>query len=97
MSIDYLLQQLTNALSLGSIYALTAIGYTIVYGILRLINFAHGDVLMLGAYSAGFVFSQLYLPFSVAIVVSMVLAALIGLTIERAAYRPCVGPLKKPR
>ncbi|MDO7785758.1 branched-chain amino acid ABC transporter permease [Desulforamulus aquiferis] len=88
MSIDYLLQQLTNALSLGSIYALTAIGYTIVYGILRLINFAHGDVLMLGAYSAGFVFSQLYLPFSVAIVVSMVLAALIGLTIERAAYRP---------
>ena len=88
MSIDYILQQLMNALSLGSIYALTAIGYTIVYGILRLINFAHGDILMLGAYSAGFIFSQLCLPFSLAIVFSMIFAALIGMTIERAAYRP---------
>lgn len=86
--LDYILQQSTNALSLGSIYALTAIGYTIVYGILRLINFAHGDLLMLGAYAAGFVFSQLFLPFYLAIAFSVVFAVLIGVTIERAAYRP---------
>lgn len=85
---DYFLQQITNALSLGSIYALTAIGYTIVYGILRLINFAHGDILMLGAYAVGIIFSQLFLPFYVAIILSMIFAALIGVTIERAAYRP---------
>ena len=61
---------------------------TIVYGILRLINFAHGDVLMLGAYAVVIIFSQLYLPFPVAIILSMIIAALIGVTIERAAYRP---------
>ncbi|SFG84737.1 branched-chain amino acid transport system permease protein [Desulfotomaculum arcticum] len=88
MSSDYFIQQLTNALSLGSIYALTAIGYTIVYGILRLINFAHGDILMLGAYFAGIIFVQLAMPFPAAIILSMMLAALIGVTIERAAYRP---------
>lgn len=85
---DYFLQQITNALSLGSIYALTAIGYTIVYGILRLINFAHGDLLMLGAYIAGIVFSKLLLPFPVAIIVSVIFTALIAVTIERLAYRP---------
>jgi branched-chain amino acid transport system permease protein len=85
---DYIFQQLTNALSLGSIYALTAIGYTIVYGILRLINFAHGDILMVGAYTAGILFSTFFLPFWVAIILSMIIAAMLGVTIERAAYRP---------
>ncbi|MHB1651287.1 MAG: branched-chain amino acid ABC transporter permease [Desulfitobacteriaceae bacterium] len=85
---NYFIQQLTNALSLGSIYALTAIGYTIVYGILRLINFAHGDILMIGAYVSGIVFSQLLLPFWAAIIISMIFAAMLGVTIERIAYRP---------
>jgi branched-chain amino acid transport system permease protein len=88
MSGTYLAQQFINALSLGSIYALTAIGYSIVYGILRLVNFAHGDVLMIGAYVASIVFSQLYLPFWVAIMVSMIFAALVGFVVQEAAYRP---------
>jgi branched-chain amino acid transport system permease protein len=88
MSGSYLTQQLINGLSLGSIYALTAIGYSIVYGILRLVNFAHGDVLMIGAYVASIVFSQLYLPYWVAIVISMLFAALVGVVVQEAAYRP---------
>jgi branched-chain amino acid transport system permease protein len=88
MSGSYLAQQLINALSLGSIYALTAIGYSIVYGILRLINFAHGDILMIGAYIAGIIFSRLFLPFWLAIIVSMICAALVGLAVQEAAYRP---------
>jgi branched-chain amino acid transport system permease protein len=88
MSVTYLAQQLINALSLGSIYALTAIGYSIVYGILRLINFAHGDILMIGAYMAGIFFSHLFLPFWLAIILSMICAALVGLVVQEAAYRP---------
>lgn len=88
MSGDYLIQQLVNALSLGSIYALTAIGYSIVYGILRLINFAHGDILMIGGYTAGIMFSQLFLPFWAAIIISMIFAALVGVVVQEAAYRP---------
>src|SRR5271167_4293092 len=90
------LQQLINGLALGSILALIALGYTMVYGILRFINFAHGDVFMLGAF-AGF-----YLAPRVATVlptpsiwsglvvrgISMVICAAIGIVIEKLAYRP---------
>ena len=94
-----LLQQILNGLSLGSIYALIALGYTMVYGILKLINFAHGEVFMIGAYagyfgalglgvehygSAGF---PLYLAVLV-LVFAMAVAALLGVTIELLAYRP---------
>lgn len=85
------LQQTVNGLQLGGIYALIALGYTMVYGIVRLINFAHGDVLMLGAYF-GFFVLQIFgvSPFSVVLAfgISMVLAALVGMGIERFAYRP---------
>jgi branched-chain amino acid transport system permease protein len=89
------LQQLLNGLSLGSIYALVALGYTMVYGVLRLINFAHGDVYMLGAF-AGYYASKLLhgrlsggLPEAAAILlVSMIACALVGMLIERLAYRP---------
>ena len=87
-------QQLVNGLSLGSIYALIALGYTMVYGILRLINFAHGDVYMVGAYmgyyaSARFRGSEPSYPRALAIMVfSMVVCALLGVVIERFAYRP---------
>jgi branched-chain amino acid transport system permease protein len=82
------LQQLINGLTLGSLYALIAIGYTMVYGILRLINFAHGDVLMVGCYFAWFGAVQFGLPWWAALMGSMALTALLGVLIDRGAYRP---------
>lgn len=82
------LQQLVNGLALGSIYALIAIGYTMVYGIVQLINFAHGDIYMVGAF-VGF-FSVVYygLPFIPTLLVAMAICALLGILIEKIAYRP---------
>ena len=92
---DTLLQQLINGLSLGAIYALIALGYTMVYGVLRLINFAHGDVYMLGAFAGYFLANALELDARPsilgAIVVTMgamAICAAIGVAIERFAYRP---------
>lgn len=82
------LQQMINGLSLGSIYALIALGYTMVYGIIKLINFAHGDVYMLGAYIGFIATTQLGLGFIPALLMSMVLCAVIGMVIERIAYKP---------
>lgn len=81
-------QQLVNGISLGSIYALIALGYTMVYGIIRLINFAHGDIYMLGAYVAFFATTFLKLSFFPALVLAMAGAGLAGVLIERFAYRP---------
>jgi branched-chain amino acid transport system permease protein len=92
------IQQLINGLALGSVYALIALGYTMVYGILQLINFAHGEVYMLGAYlgiivlgvltSFGLTASHLPLSLVIAIAVSMAFCASYGAVIERIAYRP---------
>jgi branched-chain amino acid transport system permease protein len=85
------IQQMINGISLGSIYALLALGYTMVYGIVKLINFAHGDVLMLGAFAGYFVLTYVGvtpLTLLLAFPISMGIAALIGMLIERAAYRP---------
>lgn len=82
------LQQLINGVSLGSIYALIALGYTMVYGIIKLINFAHGDIYMVGAYVAFFATTFLKLSFFPALLVSMIVAATLGMVIERLAYRP---------
>ncbi|MCS6882862.1 MAG: branched-chain amino acid ABC transporter permease [Oscillochloridaceae bacterium] len=87
----YLLQQTVNALNLGSIYALVAIGLTIVYGILRLINFAHGDMMTVGAYVALAALSALVLPVWSALLFAMIVAGAIGIIIERLAYRPLRG------
>ena len=89
------LQQLINGISLGSIYALVALGYTMVYGVLRLINFAHGDVYMLGAYF-GYYLSRWVqgktpshlLDAAAVMIMSMVACAVVGLIMERFAYRP---------
>lgn len=81
-------QQLINGLSLGSIYALMALGYTMVYGIIKLINFAHGEVYMIGAF-LGYYFIQVHkLPFILALVLAMVISAFLGAVIEFLAYRP---------
>ncbi len=88
------LQQLVNGLSLGSIYALIALGYTMVYGVLRLINFAHGDVYMLGAYAGYFLSRKLrgeepsLLSALIVMAGAMVACAIAGMVIERFAYRP---------
>ncbi|MCQ4952673.1 branched-chain amino acid ABC transporter permease [Holdemania filiformis] len=82
------LQQLINGLSLGSIYALIALGYTMVYGIIKLINFAHGDIYMLGAYIGFICTAQLGMGFFPALVAAMGICALIGVIIERIAYKP---------
>ena len=83
-----LLQQLINGISLGSIYALIALGYTMVYGIIKLINFAHGDIYMVGAYVAFFATTTLKLSFFPALLLAMAVAAIVGVVIERLAYRP---------
>src|SRR5437762_8492689 len=86
------LQQLINGLSLGAIYALIALGYTMVYGVLRFINFAHSDVFMVGAF-AGYYLSR-YFPTEslggglIVLLGAMVICAVLGITIERLAYRP---------
>jgi branched-chain amino acid transport system permease protein len=85
---SYLLQQVLNALQLGSIYALIALGYTMVYGILTMINFAHGDLFMVGAFLCFLSVLLFKLPFVATLVVSMLGTALLGVTIERFAYKP---------
>ncbi|HEY2329943.1 MAG TPA: branched-chain amino acid ABC transporter permease [Verrucomicrobiae bacterium] len=89
-------QQLINGLSLGAIYALIALGYTMVYGVLRFINFAHGDVFMLGAFAGYFLAplvdkilpAQSYFSGAVVLILAMAICALIGMLIEFLAYRP---------
>lgn len=88
MDFQTFLQQFVNALSLGSLYALIAIGYTMVYGILRLINFAHGDIFMMGGYLAFFAVSVFVMPWWVAALVAIGLTSLFGVGLERIAYRP---------
>lgn len=83
-----MLQQLVNGLILGSVYALLALGYTMVYGIIRLINFAHGDLFMMGAFIGYWLISAFQMNFFVALILTMVLTAALGVIIEFLAYRP---------
>lgn len=100
---DVFVQQLINGLTLGSIYGLIAIGYTMVFGIIGMVNFAHGDVFMVSCFIALITFllltvwlgvSSIALAFLVVLVVAMVLTALWGWAIERVAYRPLRGSFR---
>ncbi|MFC3692902.1 branched-chain amino acid ABC transporter permease LivH [Chenggangzhangella methanolivorans] len=99
---EYFAQQLVNGVTLGSIYGLIAIGYTMVYGIVGMINFAHGDVFMIGAFLSLIVFLALtsigitFVPLALLLVlfVAMALTALYGWTVERVAYRPLRGSFR---
>lgn len=86
------LQQLVNGLSLGSVIALVALGYTMVYGIIKLINFAHGEIFMIGAYVGYLVMANLPLPFYVSFVIALLAAlcfcAIFGVLVEKVAYKP---------
>ncbi|MCF8466181.1 MAG: branched-chain amino acid ABC transporter permease LivH [Sneathiella sp.] len=102
---EYFLQQLINGITLGSIYGLIAIGYTMVYGIIGMINFAHGDIFMVGSFVALIVITALGLTIStglgltilaliLVLVTAMVIASVFGWTIERMAYRPLRGSFR---
>jgi len=81
------IQQLVNGISLGSIYALIALGYTMVYGIIKLINFAHGDVFMIGSFIGFYAIAKWELGFFPALLLAMVICAIFGVLIERIAYK----------
>ncbi|HEX2953836.1 MAG TPA: branched-chain amino acid ABC transporter permease [Bacillota bacterium] len=88
MTMDMFFQHLSNGISLGSLYALIAIGYTMVYGILRLINFAHGDIFMMATYFAFFGVITFGVPWYIVFPIVLILTALLGMAVEVAAYRP---------
>jgi len=85
---DYFLQQLVNGVQLGTVYALIALGYTMVYGIIKLINFAHADIFMIGVYTAFFTATWYGTPFWLVIIIAMVVCAVIGILMEKLAYKP---------
>ncbi len=85
------LQHLINGIYIGSIYAIIALGYTMVYGIAKMLNFAHGDVIMVGAYASYTVTSSMGIPMLPSILVAMVVCTLLGIVIEGLAYKPLRG------
>ena len=82
------IEQLINGLRTGSIYALIAIGYTMVYGIAKMINFAHGDIIMVGVYALYFSISVLGLPVPIALLITVIICGVLGVMIEKVAYKP---------
>lgn len=80
--------QLINGISIGSVYALVALGYTMVYGIVKLINFAHGDIIMLGSYFILIFTKIMGMPFWLSVIASMLFCAIFGVLIEKVAYKP---------
>ena len=88
MTFDMMVQHFFNALMLGSLYGLIAIGYTMVYGILRLINFAHGDIFMISTYFVFLAITAMHLPWIPAVLLSILATAIFGVMIDRVAYQP---------
>ena len=84
----YFLSNLVNGISLGSVYAIIALGYSMVYGIAKMLNFAHGDVIMVGAYVCFCAVQYWGLPPLPAVIISMLVSTLLGMLIESLAYRP---------
>ncbi len=98
MGMSEFLQQLVNGITVGSVYALIALGYTMVYGILMFINFAHGEIYMAGGFIGWYLMTQLGVPFVIATPITVLIVACLGMTIEKIAYRPLrhasrLGPL----
>jgi branched-chain amino acid transport system permease protein len=86
--LGYTLQQLINGLQLGAVYALIALGYTMVYGVLRLINFAHGDIFMFGTFVGYFCIARWHLPIYLVFMISIGACAALGVLVEKIAYKP---------
>ena len=81
------LSNLVNGLGLGSVYAIIALGYTMVYGIAKMLNFAHGDVIMVGAYAAFFALTKFNLPLIPGILAAILCCTVLGVVVERLAYK----------
>ncbi|MBO4409357.1 MAG: branched-chain amino acid ABC transporter permease [Spirochaetales bacterium] len=88
MSFSLLIAQLINGLQTGSVYALVALGYSMVYGIIKLLNFAHGDIIMVGAYMTYYAIASFALPPAVAVVLDIAASTLLGVFVEKVAYTP---------
>ena len=88
MNIEYIISQLVNGLRLGSVYAIVAVGYSIVYGILRLINFAHGDIMTIGVYIMLLFMTNTGMPLWAVVLISVAASVVVGVLIQRLAYRP---------
>ena len=88
MSVEYFISQLVNGLRLGGVYAIVAVGYSIVYGILRLINFAHGDIMTIGVYIMLLFMTSTGMPLWAIVLISVAASVVVGVLIERLAYRP---------
>lgn len=88
MSVETFIQQVINGLTLGSVYALIALGYTMVYGIIKLLNFAHGDIFMVGSFISYYLILSLGMNIFVAFLVTMALTAILGVVIDQVAYKP---------
>jgi len=88
MSFSTFISQIFNGLQTGSVYALVALGYSMVYGIILLLNFAHGDIIMVGAYTIFFLVSVFHLPLIVAFLAAIVISTILGVVIEKVAYSP---------
>jgi len=88
MTFSLLIAQLINGLQTGSVYALVALGYSMVYGIIKLLNFAHGDIIMVGAYMVYYAIATFALPPFVAIILAIVVSTLLGVFVEKVAYTP---------
>ena len=86
-----IIQYLINGISIGSVYAIIALGYTMVYGIAKMLNFAHGDIIMVGAYISFCVTNYLGLPVVVSILAAMAVCTVLGMLIEALAYKPLRG------
>ncbi len=86
-----ILQYLINGISIGAVYAIIALGYTMVYGIAKMLNFAHGDIIMVGAYISFCVVNYLGLPAIVSVIAAMVVCTILGILIEGLAYKPLRG------
>ncbi|MFV0342340.1 MAG: branched-chain amino acid ABC transporter permease [Anaerocolumna sp.] len=85
---ESIIEQIINGMRSGSIYALIALGYTMVYGIAKMINFAHGDIIMVGAYTLYVSIEKLKMPVWLAVITTIVVCAVLGILIERIAYKP---------
>jgi branched-chain amino acid transport system permease protein len=92
--LSYILQQLINGLQLGAVYALIALGYTMVYGVLRLINFAHGDIFMFGTFVAYYLIAKWQMPIYLVFIITMASTAALGFVVEKVAYKPLRGAPK---
>ena len=91
MSGGYIAQQIVNGLILGSMYALVAIGFSMIYGIIRLINFAHGEIIMIGAFTTLGLLQHLHVPFALTAALVLMFGGFMGILIEKGAFRPMRG------